>query len=103
MPHFKAPYGTADQHVISPAQHLGYHYIVAYHVNGGSMADYVRRACAEAHDERAPKDVVCHTNDGWKRRGEVTNLMHGRRLDSYVRALIKYEQELKTERAQRST
>lgn len=104
MPTFKAPYGTADQHVPSPAQHLGYRYLVAYLVDGGCQAEYIRRACEEAQDEGAPKDVVCHTSEGWKRRGELINLAVGRRLDGYAIALTKYEQELKAEQGQqRST
>lgn len=100
MPTFNPPrgYGTAGQHVISPAEHLGYVYVVAFLVDGGNAADYIRRACADAHEEGAPKDVVCHSDGRWKRRSEM-NLTFGRRLDTYVRALNKYEQELKAERS----
>lgn len=98
MPVFKPPYGTSGQHVISPAQHLGYRYLVAYLVDGGCMGDYIMKACTEAHDEGAPKDVVCHTGVGWKRRGDLVNLAVGRRLDTYAAALTRYEEELKAER-----
>jgi hypothetical protein len=106
MPTFKPPYGPKDvtQHVFRPAQHLGYRYVVAYLTDGGAPATYILRACAEAHDEKAPKDAVCHTDTGWKRRGDLTNIMVGRKLDTYARALLKYEEELNNERnQQRST
>jgi hypothetical protein len=104
MPTFKPPYGTGDQHVTNPARHRGYRYLVAYLVDGGLRADYVARACIEAEEEGAPKDAVCHTQDGWKRRGDLTNQAVGRRLDSYATALTQYEKELKAERAsERST
>lgn len=105
MPTFHAPtgYGTKDQHVISPAQHLGYVYLAAYLVDGGNSKDYIMRACADAHEDGAPKDVVCRANGQWKRRSEM-NLGFGRRLDTYAKALTKYEQELKAEWAnERST
>ena len=100
MPVFRPPYGPRNpaEHITSPAQHLGYRYVVAYFVDGGAPATYILRACAEAHDEGAPKDAVCHTDTGWKRRGDLTNIMVGRRLDSYARALLKYEEELSAER-----
>lgn len=91
---FRPPYGTKDQHVISRAEHLGYVYIVAFLVDGGMGADYIKRACSDAHDVGAPKDAVCHENGRWKRRSEF-NLGFGRRLDTYARALTKYEEELK--------
>lgn len=108
MPVFKPPYGTKDQHVPSPAHHFGYHYIVAYLVDGGSRADYIKRACSDAHAEGLPRDAVCHgplgASDGnWQRRGDMQNRTYGRRLDAYAAALTKYEQELKAEREQRST
>lgn len=96
---FKAPYGTADQHVISRAQHGGYLYIVAYLVDGGCTKDYIIRACIEAQDVQAPKDAVCHLNGQWKRRGQM-GVTLGRRLDSYAAALTRYEQEFKAERRQ---
>jgi hypothetical protein len=102
MPVFKPPYGTKDQHVISPAQTFGYRYVVAYLVDGGCMRDYIERACIEAQEDGAPKDAVCHDGAGWKRRGQLTNLAVGRRLDSYAAALTKYEEELKAERRARA-
>lgn len=99
---FKAPYGTADQHVTSPAQHFGYRYIVAYLVDGGSKADYIRRVCADAYAEQAPKDAVCRvypSADQWKQRGDIT-VNFARTLDAYAAALTRYEQELKAERRQ---
>jgi hypothetical protein len=96
---FKAPFGTAEQHVISAAQHFGYRYLVAYLVDGGCAKDYIIRACAEALDVGAPKDAVCHQNGQWKRRSQM-GVTLGRRLDSYTAALTRYEQELKAERRQ---
>lgn len=95
MPTFKPPYGTKGQHVTSPAQHLGYRYLVAYLVDGGLMADYIIRACIEAKEEGAPQDTVCHTDDGYKRRGDLTNRAVGHRLDTYAAALTRYEEELR--------
>jgi len=103
MPTFRPPssFGSRDvnQHVYSPAQHLGYRYLVAYFTDGGCTKDYILKACAEAHDDGAPKDVVCHDGAGWKRRSEL-NPVIGRRLDTYARALTTYEQELKAEQKQ---
>lgn len=100
MPTFKAPYGTKDQHVISPARHRGFRYIVAYLVDGGCRADYIEKACIEAEEAGAPKDAV-HSKEygGFFTRGEIKNPMVGRRLDTYARALTKYEQELRAERS----
>jgi len=103
---FKAPYGTNGQHVISPAQHLGYRYIVAALVDGGSASDYIIRACIEAHENGLPKDAVCYgpSTGSWQRRGDMRNFAYGRRLDGYAAALTRYEQDLKAERArERST
>lgn len=100
MPTFKPPYGTADQHVVSPAQHFGYHYIVAYLVDGGSRAEYIKRACSDAHAEGLPKDAVCYgpaANGIWQRRGDMQSSSYGRRLDRYAAALTQYEKELKAE------
>ena len=94
MATFRPPYGTKDQHVISRAQHFGYIYIVAFLVDGGNLADYIKRACADAQEAGAPKDAVCYENGRWKRRSKL-NLGYGRRLDTYARALTKYEEELK--------
>lgn len=98
MPTFRPPYGTKDQHVHHPAHHLGYHYIVARLVDGGLMADYIRRACEEAHEAGAPKDALYLDRGVWVRRADLRNLMVGRRLDSYAAALTRYERELKDER-----
>ena len=99
MATFKPPrgYGTKDQHVCSPAQNFGYFFLVAYLVDGGNSADYIKRACADALAEGAPKDVVCHTDGRWKRRSEM-NLMFGRRLSTYADALARYAEELEAER-----
>ena len=96
MATFKAPWGPKkpEEQVTSRAHHLGYHYMVAFLVDGGAPVNYIRRACEEAHEARAPKDAVCSTDTGWKRRGDL-NLMLGRRLDQYARALVAYENELK--------
>lgn len=98
MPTFRPPYGTKDQHVISPAEHFGYRYLVAYLVDGGMRTDYIKRACSDAQEVGAPKDAVCHLNGRWKRRSEL-NPGFGCRLDTYAAALTKYEQELKAERS----
>jgi hypothetical protein len=99
MPVFKPPYGTKDQHVISPAQHFEYRHLVASLVDGGSDADYIKRACADFKEEGAPKDAIGRTETGWRVRSDL-GMMHGRRLDSYAAALTKYEEELKAERKQ---
>lgn len=101
MPDFKPPYGTKDQHVISPAQHRGYRYIVAYLVDGGSRRDYIIRACSDAEAEGLPKDAVCYgpeSHGSWQRRSQLQNRAFGRRLDQYAAALTKYEQELWAEK-----
>jgi hypothetical protein len=100
MPTFKPPWGPKkpEDQVTSRAHHLGYHYMVAYLMDAPAPASYIRRACEEAHEAGAPKDAVCSTDTGWKRRGEL-NMMLGRRLDDYVRALRKYEDELDAEGA----
>lgn len=98
MPTFNAPYGTKDQHVFSPARNLGYHYIVARLVDGGMLADYIQRACEEAHEAGAPKDALYVHQGQWIRRHQVANVMVGRKYDTYTRALLKYETELKAER-----
>ena len=98
MPTFKPPYGTTDQHVYSPAQHFGYCFIVARLVDGGSQADYIKRACADAQEERAPKDAVVREENGaWRTRAQLASGMYGRRLDTYAAALTQYEEELKAE------
>lgn len=99
MPVFKPPYGSKDQHVISPAHHFGYRHLVATLVDGGSNADYIKRACADYKEEGAPKDAIGRTETGWRVRGEVS-IMHGRRLDSYAIALTRYEEEIKMDRRQ---
>lgn len=99
MPTFKAPYGTADQHVISPAEHLGYRYIVARLVDGGLQADYIRKACEEFRTLGAPEDALYQYDGKWMTRGGLTNRTVAQRLDSYADALTKYEQELKAERS----
>ena len=98
MATFRAPYGTPDQHVPSPAQNFGYRYLVAYLVDGGLRADYIIRACAEFHEEGAPKDAFCRPDGVWKGRGDLTNRAVAARLDSYAAALTKYEADLKAER-----
>lgn len=100
MPTFRPPrgYGTEKQHVISPAQHFGYVFLVASLVDGGNYADYIRQACSDARDEGAPLDAVCRRDGGWKRRSEMS-LMYGRRLDSYAIALKRYADELEAERS----
>lgn len=102
MATFKPPYGPKDprDHVISPAQHFGYRYIVAYLTDGGHDTDSIRRACSDARDEGAPKDAVCHLysfGDEWKRRSDIA-VGFAHRLDSYAAALTKYEQEVAAER-----
>lgn len=98
MPTFKPPYGTPDQHVYSPAEHLGYRYLVAYLVDGGSRHDYIKQACSDFHAEGAPKDAFCQPDGVWKGRSQLTNQAVARRLDSYAAALTKYEEQLKAER-----
>jgi hypothetical protein len=98
MAKFNPPYGTPDQHVPSPAHNFGYRYLVAYLVDGGMRADYIIKACAEFHEEGAPKDAFCRPDGVWKGRSQLTNRMAAQRLDSYARALTKYEQELAAER-----
>lgn len=111
MATFKPPTGfgsrNPNDHVTSPAQNFGYRYIVARLAEGGSTAAYIMRWCADAHEERAPKDAVCRNDGGgWKTRTELTR-SYGSHLDTYTRALIKYEEELWAERKfdshQRST
>jgi hypothetical protein len=102
MPVFKPPYGPKDpkQHVTSAAKNYGFRFYVAFLVDGGASPDYIKRACIEAREAGAPKDMV-HTKEygGWFTRGEVTNPVTARRLDSYAAALTKYEADLKAERS----
>lgn len=99
MATFRPPYGTPKQHVIAPAQHLGYRFLVARLVDGGMDADYIRRACSDAHAEGVPKDAVTCENGVWKTRAQLPRNRYTTLLDSYAAALTKYEQELKAERS----
>lgn len=98
-PRFDPPYGTKDQHVPAPAQHLGYHFLVAYLVADGKQAPYIRAECAAAHQQRAPKDVIWRDSAGhWHRRHQLQQLTQARRVDAYAVALNRYAGALGEER-----
>lgn len=98
MSTFRLPYGSAGQHVYRPEENLGYRYLVAYFVDGGLDADYIRKACQEAHADGAPLDAVCRPGGVWKTHGELTNQAVAHRLEQYASALAQYEDELSKER-----
>lgn len=85
--------------LLTPAQHLGYFFIVAYFAETGMPADLIRQKCEAAHEAKAPKDVVLRDECGnWLRRGEITSVSTGRRLDAYVRVLQRHAEQLAAER-----
>jgi hypothetical protein len=97
MASFRPPYRKDLR--IGPAQYLGYRHLAAYLADCGATAKAIQEACAQARDENAPKDAVSRNDYGrWYTRRDMTNLVVGRRLDSYAAALLKYEEDLKKER-----
>lgn len=84
--------------ILGPAEHLGYRHIVAYQADSGMTRESIIESCAEAAEENAPKDAICKREDRWYRRGEITHVSIGRRLDAYAAALLRYEEELAAER-----
>lgn len=84
--------------IIGPAEHLGYRYIVAYQADGGLSRKSIVESCAQAAEEKAPKDAICKRGDRWYTRSELVDFREGRRLDSYASALLRHEQELNRQR-----
>lgn len=85
--------------LLTPAQHLGYVFIVAYFAEDGMSADQIRKKCEAAHEAKAPKDVVLLDERGnWLRRGEFPDVFVGRRLDAYARVLHRHAEQLDAER-----
>jgi hypothetical protein len=102
MPKFKAPYGTGEQHVTSPTQHLGYRYMVAYLVDNGFGRERIIIACTDAAAEGAPKDAISRQGvTGWYRRSDIIDTRTCRRYDAYAAALTQYEIQQRQERATR--
>src|SRR5512139_3596425 len=88
--------------ILTPAEHLGYVFIVAYFAETGMPAHLIREKCEAAHEAKAPKDVVFRDECGnWLRRGEITSTPTGRRLDAYARVLQNHAEQLAAERKAR--
>lgn len=89
MAKFKSPFGTPEQHVISPAQNFGYHYLVAYLVDNCFGRERIIMACSEANALGAPKDAISRKGDtdGWYRRSDIIDQRTCQRFDAYAAAL----------------
>jgi hypothetical protein len=94
---FQAPYGNDDQHVYDPAQHHGYHWIVAHGVYNGATRDTIIGRCDRALESGAEVDAVRQWDHGaWKLitdYDKAEEMVHAWR--TYVLALEAYEKALK--------
>lgn len=104
MAKFRAPtgFGTPEQHVISLAEHLGYHYMVAYLVDNGFGREHIKIRCSDAAAEGAPKDAFARKGTtGWYQRQDIIDRRTCQRYDAYASALTQYQMELQRERNSR--
>jgi hypothetical protein len=92
MAKFKPPYRPGFY--ISPREHHGYLYMVAYLADYGRTAEHIRQKCAEAKEAGARKDVLFYDARlrRWVTRAEYSGGL-GRRFDRYAAALTKYEED----------
>ncbi|MGP4112953.1 hypothetical protein ACTWP5_18835 [Streptomyces sp. 4N509B] len=99
---FRGPYGGTISHVPNPRDHHGYRYIVAWSAAMGSYASYIKDRCDEARADDAPKDAVYRRNDGTWARFDRT-WPDAERYQSYVDAMIRYENDDPARRTGRGT
>ncbi|MFE7118527.1 hypothetical protein ACFU99_24230 [Streptomyces sp. NPDC057654] len=103
-PEFNPPYGGAISHVTDPAEHHGYLHMVAWAVEIGSHAPYIKHRCAEAKAAGAPLDTLYERSGPggvgtgeWVRFSDRGATGHDAargfvRIEEYVRELVRYQQ-----------
>ncbi|WP_338675952.1 hypothetical protein V1460_25510 [Streptomyces sp. SCSIO 30461] len=102
-PKFNPPYGGAISHVTDPAEHHGYLHMVAWAVEIGSHAEYIKDWCAKAKSAGAPLDTLyersgpCGIGTGeWVRFSDIDTTGHDSargfvRIEQYVKELVRYQ------------
>ncbi|MFI8089131.1 hypothetical protein ACIF9R_12550 [Streptomyces sp. NPDC086080] len=114
-PKFNPPYGGAISQVTDPAEHHGYLHMVAWAVEIGSHAQYIKDRCAKAKAAGAPLDTLyersgpCGVGTGeWVRFSDINTTGHDAargfvRIEQYVRELVRYQHAVAQYRKWRRT
>lgn len=112
---FNPPYGGAINHVTDPAEHHGYLHMVAWAVEIGSHAEYIKDRCAKAKAAGAPLDTLyersgpCGVGTGeWVRFSDIDTTSHDVargfvRIEHYVQELVRYQHAVAQYRKWRRT
>jgi hypothetical protein len=115
QPKFNPPYGGAINHVTDPGEHHGYLHMVAWAVEIGSHAEYIKDRCAKAKAAGAPLDTLyersgpCGVGTGeWVRFSDIDTIGHDAargfvRIEQYVRELVRYQHAVAQYRKWRRT
>ncbi|KOT47121.1 MULTISPECIES: hypothetical protein [Streptomyces] len=114
-PKCNPPYGGAINHVTDPTEHHGYLHMVAWAVEIGSHAEYIKVRCAKAKAAGAPLDTLyersgpCGVGTGeWVRFSDTGTTGHDAarrcvRIEQYVRELARYQHAVAQYRKWRRT
>lgn len=101
-PKFTPPYGGTN-HVTDPAQHHGFLHMVAWAVECGSEAEYIKHRCAKAKAAGAPLDALYESSGPggvgtgeWVRFSDIDTTGHNGargfiRIEQYVQELVRYQ------------
>ncbi|KAB7835708.1 hypothetical protein [Streptomyces mobaraensis] len=115
QPKFNPPYGGVISHVTDPAEHHGYLYMVAWAVEIGSHAEYIKDRCAKAKAAGAPLDTLfersgpCGVGTAeWVRFSDIDTTSHDAacrfvRIEQYVQELMRYQHAVAQYRSWRRT